>query len=497
MKHLLNELFPYLNSNSQLTTLSLKLILFILLIQSDALYAQSVLNKIDPYKLSTSVEKRLGRLEEKIITKSKKILQHLQIQEEKIYKEQLATKDSLQARLKLVEIQNKYKALEETLRKSSSLAPSKIRHYIPHLDSLSSALKFLDEISTSPNLKGVLSRIESFNDKLAKAEGIKEFISERKEMLRQRLEQMGLLNHLRRLNKEVYYYSEQIKEYKKMISDPGKIERKAIQLLSEIKPFQDFMFKNSMLASLFRIPGDPDDARYVASLANLQTRVQVNDLIQQQIATGGPNTQAQFRQSIQQAQSQMQHLKNKLAQKSGGGSDDIMPEGFRPNNQKTKSFLKKLEYGTNIQTQRATTFFPTTTDLGLSVGFKLNDKSIIGVGASYKFGLGRGWGEMEWSSQGVGLRSYVDWKVEGSIWISGGYEMNYKSKLRGVRISSFVGRQERGAWQQSGLLGLSKVIDVKSKFFKKTKLQLLWDFLSYQQIPRTQAIIFRIGYNLK
>ena len=73
--------------------------------------------------------------------------------------------------------------------------------------------------------------------------------------------------------------------------------------------------------------------------------------------------------------------------------------------------------------------------------------------------------------------------------------MNYKSELPGIRIPSPLGGgQERAAWQQSGLLGLSKVLDVKNKYFKKTKLQLLWDFLSYQQAPRTQPVVFRIGY---
>ena len=50
------------------------------------------------------------------------------------------------------------------------------------------------------------------------------------------------------------------------------------------------------------------------------------------------------------------------------------------------------------------------------------------------------------------------------------------------------------AWQQSGLIGLSKVLSLKTKFFKKTKLQLLWDFLSYQQVPATKPFLFRIGY---
>ena len=182
----------------------------------------------------------------------------------------------------------------------------------------------------------------------------------------------------------------------------------------------------------------------------------------------------------------------------GSSSDDIIPQRFKPDNQKTKSFLKRLEYGSNIQAQRATNFFPATTDLGLSVGCKLNDKSIIGIGASYKIGLGRGWNNIELSSQGAGLRSYVDWKIKGAVWISGGYEMNYKSQLRGIQFPSpFGGGQEAVPWQQSGLLGLSKVFDVKSKYFRKTKLQLLWDFLSYDQIPRTQAVLFRVEYGFK
>ena len=169
-----------------------------------------------------------------------------------------------------------------------------------------------------------------------------------------------------------------------------------------------------------------------------------------------------------------------------------MPEGFKPNEQKTKSFLQRLEYGTNLQTVKASSFFPTTTDVGLSVGYKLNDKSVIGIGGSYKLGLGRGWDAIKFSSEGMGLRSYIDWKIKGSFWISGGYDMNYHTAF-----SNFDQLKDRNAWQRSGLLGLSKMVSVKSKFFKKTKAQLLWDFLSQQQVPRTQAVIFRINYNFK
>ncbi|HEV8283664.1 MAG TPA: hypothetical protein VGQ09_05100 [Chitinophagaceae bacterium] len=169
-----------------------------------------------------------------------------------------------------------------------------------------------------------------------------------------------------------------------------------------------------------------------------------------------------------------------------------MPEGFKPSSQKTKSFFRRLEYGTNIQTQKATNYYPVHTDIGLFIGYKLNDKSVLGIGGNYSIGLGRGWNNIQFSSEGAGLRSYVDWKLKGSFWISGGYEMNHKAAFN--RIAQL---HDLDAWQQSGLVGLSKVISVKTKFFKKTKLQLLWDFLSYQQLPRSQPFVFRIGYSVK
>ena len=227
----------------------------------------------------------------------------------------------------------------------------------------------------------------------------------------------------------------------------------------------------------------------------LQTRAQVNQLIQQQIGSA-PSAMQQFQQNVQDAQGQLQEIKNKLSQFTGegsiGSSDMDMPEGFKPNDQKTKSFFKRLELGTNMQSQKATGFFPTTSDIGLSLGYKLNDKSILGVGASYKVGWGTGLRDIEISHQGLGLRSFVDMKLKGSFWITGGYEMNYRSEYENIEVL-----KDMNAWQQSGLLGLSKVISLKTKFFKKTKLQLLWDFMSYEQVPRSQPIIFRIGYSIK
>jgi hypothetical protein len=106
-------------------------------------------------------------------------------------------------------------------------------------------------------------------------------------------------------------------------------------------------------------------------------------------------------------------------------------------------------------------------------------------------GWGRGWNDIAISHQGLGLRSFIDFKIKGSFWLSGGYEQNYKTSFR-----DFSQLRDYSGWTHSGLIGVGKVVSLKTKFFKKTKLQLLWDFLSYEQVPRTQAIVFRIEYKL-
>src|SRR5207244_2717050 len=120
------------------------------------------------------------------------------------------------------------------------------------------------------------------------------------------------------------------------------------------------------------------------------------------------------------------------------------------------------------QTQKVNSYFPTTTDIGLTLGYKLNDKSVIGIGASYKLGLGN-IHHIKLTYEGVGVRSYVDWKLKGSFWITGGYEQNYLQ-----RFSDFRSISDVSVWRQSALLGVTKKVTVGKK--KASKVQLLYDF---------------------
>jgi hypothetical protein len=315
--------------------------------------------------------------------------------------------------------------------------------------------------------------------------------------LERTVDYLGKSKYLRKISKESWYYAETIRNYKEIFCDEKKAEDLAMKVLNEIPAFQQFMRENSMLASLFRVPGGSNNT---SSLAGLQTRASVNALIQDRIAAGGPNTQAAIAQNIQLAQAQLQQLKDKVIKAGGGNSNADIPN-FKPNIQKTKTFLQRMEFGSNLQFAKPNGYLPTTADIALSVGYKPNEKSVIGLGASYKMGLGS-IQRLSISHQGIGLRSFVDWKAPfgspnggkqmSSFYISGGFEMNYNAQFHNINVL-----KSYQSWQRAGLIGLSKKINIKTKWFKGSKIQLLYDLLAREHVPLSQPVLFRVGYQFQ
>ncbi|HYD20789.1 MAG TPA: hypothetical protein VEB40_04880, partial [Flavipsychrobacter sp.] len=288
-----------------------------------------------------------------------------------------------------------------------------------------------------------------------------------------------------KFRKDVYYYRAQADEYKHILDDPSKLEAKLLQLANKIPAFKEFFAKHSILTSMFRLPGN--DPASPSLIPGLQTRASVQQNMLQRFGAG-PDVSRAMQQNIQSAQAQINQLKEKVSKLGGSGSDMDIPD-FKPNSQKTKSFWNRIELGANVQSARSNGYFPVTSDLALSAGYKLNDKSVAGVGFSYKLGWGENIRHIKITHEGVGLRSFFEMKLKGSFYASGGFEYNYQKPFNTIRQLHSVDN-----WQQSGLIGVSKVVAAQSKLFKKTKVQLLWDFLSYEQIPRGQPIKFRVGY---
>jgi hypothetical protein len=461
----------------------------------------STLDKIAgfPNRLFSKIQSKTARLDQQLSKQTAKFLSRLSRKEAKLKKQLYKQDSAAAAKLFAANPEQQYAALLQKLKTDSAqVMHSMGAEYLPYVDSIQVSLSFLNKYpqllsSAGPLPAGFsssLSQLQQLEAKMQDADQIKQIVQARKAQLLAYLTQNsnlppGIKSLYQNYNAEMYYYSERVREYRDMLNDPDKMIQVALSLLNRVPAFASFVRSNSFLAGLFSVPsnyGSPE------GLEGLQSRDQILAMIQSQVSQGGPNAASMIQQNLQAASQDITKLQNKLSALGGGSGDMDMPN-FKPNQQKTKTFLKRLEYTTDIQTQQSSYYFPSTSDIGLSVGYKLNDRSTVGIGGSYKIGWGNGYQNIHFSSQGASLRSYLDWQMKKSFYVSGGYELNYQQPFGA--LSQLYGLSD---WLQSGLIGVSKMISLKTKFFKQTKIQLLWDFLSYYQLPQTQPFKFRVGY---
>lgn len=458
----------------------------------------SLLQKLEqiPDNFYHKIEQKYTSLNQKLSRKTLQYLKRLEQQEKKWYQKLVAFDPSFKGKQN-ENIHKKYAELTDLLAgKKEMLTDVNLTQYSAYMDTLSTSLSFLQQYADyGDKIKISLEELNQLKSSLNISEKIKAFIAERKEQLKGELAKYSHLpNSLKKeyeqLGKTIYYYNAQLQEYKQMLGDPDKTEKKAIELLNGIPAFQKFMRENSQLASLFRLPGNNLNG---VSLNGLQTRQSVQQIIQQEISSGGPNAMMQVQQQLSEAHSQINQMKDRLNEMANGGSGDADLPDFKPNQQKTKTFLKRLEYGFDIQFGKSTSLLPSSANMGLSVGYKLNDKSIIGIGGSYKMGIGS-IEHVSITHQGLGIRSFLDWKapfgskgVLGGLWFSGGYEMNYNASFKNIEQL-----KNELAWQKSALIGLSKKYKISNKV--KGEMKILYDFLANSHFPETSPLVFRLGY---
>ncbi|MBL7728459.1 MAG: hypothetical protein JNM68_12270, partial [Dinghuibacter sp.] len=437
-----------------------------------------------PGKTIERINKKAEAYSQKIDRQTEKYLRRLEKQELKLQRK-LAKLDSTKAAQLFSGTREKYTELKNKLKGKTDGALKGV--YVPNLDSMGISLKFLGENSEwlkgkTGKLKGVTQQFDEMKGKLSATDDIRQYIKDRKQLLKDVLNENGLGKHLKKFSKEGYYYAKQVQEYKEAWKDPAKMERKLLDLLNKLPAFKKFAQENSQIAGLFGVPAGYGTAQ---SLAGLQTRAAVNAQIRTQIAAGGPNAAQTIQQNLQQAQGQLNQLKDKL-NKLGGNSSSVDIPDFVPNSQRTKSFWQRIEIKTDLQTNRGSRFLPNTADIAAGFAFKIDDKKQIGSQLVYKAGLGNGFNNIKLTHQGIGYRFYTDLKLKGSFWISAGYENNYFATFKNFRELEGVSN-----WQTCALAGLSKKWKLKKK---SGEMKILYDFL-WNQKPGGQRVVWRTGFN--
>ncbi|HET6253938.1 MAG TPA: hypothetical protein VFE32_07680 [Puia sp.] len=486
-----------------------------------ASHAQSVDSVADklthfPMRLFGHIQSKTAGLNQRLQRQTQKYLQKLESQEDRLEKKIFAL-DSGAAKTLFANSSQQYARLSNKLQSDTGSARQKLSgQYQPYTDSLQTALAYFQKNpqvlgqsanavpgnpSLSPEvqaqLQSSITQLRALQAKMQDAGQIKAYMQQRKQVLNQYIAQhtnvQPLLNKpFAAMQRTMYYYSAQVNQYRAMLNSPDQLEQKAMSMLSHLPSFASYMKIHSQLSSIFSLPGATGTPQ---ALAGLQTRNQVSDVAKGQLtaaATGSNNNNNSSSSSSSlpgNAQSELAVYKAKLSQ-LGGGSSDIDAPNFRPNDQKTKSFLHRLQYGMDLQTTQSTYYFPTMTSLGLSLAYRLGHGNDIGVGAAMKIGWGTGFNHIAVTGQGLGIRSFIDIHIQGTWSATGGFEYNYTQPF-----TEYQQLKQIQIWTKSGLAGVSKTVSAKSRVLKQTKLSLLWDFLSYQAVPRTAPLVFRIGYN--
>ncbi len=446
-----------------------------------------------PLKYINQIDSKIEKYSNRITGKTEKTLTKLSRWENKI--KTLLQKASPETAERLFgEGKTTFTTLLHKYKEGQTITEGYKARYDEYRDKLITSIKYIEQQKQNLVTKIVqpvnkaTKKLQQLDDEVKQQETVEAFIKERKkQLISEAVKYMGSSKYLTKINKESYYYVETIKNYKEIFSDKKKAEQTALTILNKIPAFTKFVQQNSMLAQLF---GSPTAMGTAASLAGLQTRASVNALIQNQIAAGGPNAQQIIQQNIQQAQSELNKLKDKVL-KAGGSSSDMEIPDFKPRETKTKTFLQRIEITNNFQLSKSNSLLPSVADIAVGIGYKLNDKSVLGIAGSYKMGLGST-ERIRITHQGFGMRSFVDWKLKKQFFVSGGFEMNYNAQFKNItQLKNY------NDWQQSGLVGLTKKINIKTKWFKGTSIQLLYDMLYRQHLPTSQPVLFRTGYSFK
>lgn len=367
-----------------------------------------------------------------------------------------------------------------TFRVQLEKAGSVPTQYFGYLDTLQGTVGYIGKKAGGLNssYEKAKTSVAALQGEVALTEQTMAIIEAGKRELESILQPLGsFTGELSLLHTELYDYLTQVNACKAMLSDTKKIEQKVLSLLGNSKVFQSFMSLNSLFAGMLGLPADYNSTR---TLEDLQTRALVDPALQARL--GADPSLASGQMDV--ARSQFERYRSRYASMEHAGQ---APSG-KSNELRSMTFRRRLQPGGNIRFQRATLYFPTTMEITAQLGYQFHKKGTAGIGINYLLGLGRGWDHIVLSHQGVGLCGFLDWKLRGNLFVTGGAEMNRLSGLHRFReLYNWKG------YQLSALLGIKKKVQLKGN--KQATTSIEYDFLSSRTLSRPVRI--RFGYNFK
>lgn len=274
-----------------------------------------------------------------------------------------------------------------------------------------------------------------------------------------------------RMDKETYYYSAQVDEYRKKLRDPALLEEQVVQALRKDPRWNEY------LSSLPQPQQDP---------AKMQPKELVQQMMKSQAAAIDPNAM----KLISDARKKGSELLGELSKATGsvGNLDNAaqMPD-FKPNPYKTKSLWERMDFGFGLQFDNRTYFLPSSGTAGAQLTFHFTEIISAGALANYRFGLGEDIKHIRLTHIGWGYGVFVNGTFWKGFGVQGGFERNYRTAFDAREDLSF-----EAGWTSSALLGVTKEYNIGKKM--KGSAAVFYDFLHKSHTPQTNAVVWRMGW---
>lgn len=389
-------------------------------------------------------------------------------------------------------IQNEWTQKEQLITSYSST-------FNERLDSVAVTLGFLQSnpACQSESLKKETNRTKLQLDSCVKLtnriDHLKKLIAARKsELINALLSESKLGRQLRAVYAESQFISKKLENLKEELSKPTGPETLILSLLSKRKDFQAFFNSNSALSVLFgrsqnQTSNDLIGLQTISSLnEDLQNRLhiplnQVDELITKKINTA----QQVFAQ--QRSSNYDSSIRKKLK--------------VKPNSQRLKSFKERLETTTIFQLGRPLRRVENQLNIGILVGYRLNDRLTSGLGITYLANYGNIY-KLQIKHGGLGVRIYGDYKLgtKKTMSLFGSAEYNQLARSSQIQTINDFGPINRSSLettnQRLAVIGFSKRIKSRGRLIKSSIIQILFNALYASKNNQSQPFIFRLGYGL-
>ncbi len=437
-------------------------------------------------KLSKQITRRLDKLTMRLKKTNDCYLNRFQgIEESILSKMCLVNYEKAEALIQ--DSKYSFNRYENKCRRETSQPPSTSMSEFNGTNTLVSFLGKFNSCDCS-GLNEVKLAQQRMQKELKRTEIIKGYIDERSSFLNRALgAESEFQGALGLMNRESIYFTRQIQEYRNIFTDKSFLEQKVFAFMSKAPEFSQIL--------------NAGDTKTTFGSSGMK----INDLINIAQADGKELLQsvqngqldisevAEAKDEITKSDSLLAKSTNLIASDDSSRSNNTK-NTWAPNPLKTKRIIDRILFSGNMQWDKRSFFLPLSGTIAGQMAYQFSPRNSLGIGASYIIGLGYPilfHGETQLSkfrihNNGVGLRSFADFKIWKSFYLLGSFELNRREFV----LSEL---NQYSAWTKSALIGLKFKYPIRKKM-KSPTLEIMYDFIHQAGQP---ALVIRAGIEFK